>query len=140
MNRIHHINLVVSDIDAATKHFEALTEVTAQPMEYLPSRAVALRRFRLNELWLIVLAPTADDSPAAVWLRERGPGLFLLSFCADNLDRELARVQRNGISAVGAQRQGLDDWRVLDLAPDAFGGIPVQLTESAETTAKGKQS
>ncbi|MEO0575046.1 MAG: VOC family protein [Pseudomonadota bacterium] len=138
MSRIHHINLVVSDLELTTTHFEMLTGVRARPIETLPQRHVALRRLRMNGLWLVLLAPTDASSPAAEWLEKRGPGLFLLSFSADSLDAELARLQTEGITPSSEQRAGLDDWRVVDLDPVAFGGIRVQITESAEN--KGLES
>lgn len=138
MNRIHHINLVVTDLDLATHHFEKLTGVRAQALETLPKRQVALRRFRLDTLWLILLTPTDAASPAADWLAVHGPGLFLLSFSAASLDDELARLQAHDIQSTGPKRSGLDDWVVVDLDAEAFGGIAVQLTESTEN--KGFES
>lgn len=131
MRELHHINIVVADLEEATRIFEAVLGATAGAHESLPDRGVTLRRFRLGGTWLILVAPARDDSPAAAWLRERGPGLFLLSLHADALDSALADIQRAGISAAGPVRNGLDDWRVVDLDTLDTIGIPLQLTETA---------
>lgn len=129
MRRIHHINLVVPALDAVVAQFEALTGVAPYPEERLEARGVVLRRFALDGTWLVLVAPERDDSPAALWLARHGPGLFLLSFRTDDLDAALAALKREGVEAGGAARNGLDDWRVVDLDRGTFAGLPVQLTQ-----------
>ena len=133
MRPIHHINLVVPRLDRVVDRFAAVTGVTPGPIETLDARGVALRRFDLGGTWLILVAPTRSDSLAAVWLDDHGPGLFLISFEAASLEHALDRLASEGLSAHGPIRSGLDDWRVADLDPAAFGGLPVQLTECAAT-------
>lgn len=131
MRKLHHINLVVADLDAAVSAFESLLGAQPGALESLPERGVVLRRFDLDGTWLVLVTPTRDDSPAAAWLRERGPGLFLLSLHADALDTALAELAAAGITAAGPVRSGLDNWRVIDLDTLQSIGIPVQLTETA---------
>ena len=139
MRPIHHINLVVPALDGVVDRFAAVTGVAPLPEEVLPARGVVLRRFDLDGTWLILVAPTRDDSPAAAWLRERGPGLFLLSFETEGLDRALAALAESGIEPDGAPRQGLDDWQVIELATDAFAGLPVQLTAEGGASGEPKE-
>lgn len=134
MRRIHHINLVVPVLDPVVDRLAAVTGVPPGGVEYLESRGVALQRFDLDGTWLVIVAPTRPDSPAATWLERRGPGLFLLSFEAESLEAALDALARHGIEAEGPARRGLDDWRVIDLAPDAFGGLPLQLTATGPRT------
>lgn len=128
MRRIHHINLVVPELDGVVDRIAAVTGVAPRAVEHLESRGVVLRRFELDGTWLVILAPTRPDSPAAAWLERRGPGLFLLSFEAKSLEAALDGLAEHGIGSDGPARRGLDDWQVIDLAADAFGGLPLQLT------------
>ena len=132
MRKLHHINLVVADLDAAVDVFAKLLGADAGPLESLPARGVELRRFDLGGTWLVLVTPVRDDSPAAAWLKERGPGLFLMSFHTGDLDEALAALATSGIAVAGAPRDGLDDWRVADLDTLASIGIPLQLTESKD--------
>ncbi len=134
MRRIHHINLVVEALDDVVERFAAVTGAAPKGVEYLESRGVALQRFDLGGTWLVLVAPTRPDSPAAVWLEQHGPGLFLLSFEADSLEAALDSLAEQGVAPAGPARRGLDDWRVVDLAADAFGGLPVQLTATGPQT------
>lgn len=127
---VHHINLVVPDLARATPAFAAVTRVQPTKVEYLPDRYVALQRFKLAGLWLVLVAPTDDRSPAADWLAAKGPGLFLLSFEVGDLDTALAELAEHGVSARGPSREGLDDWQVQDIGASDLFGIPLQLTQS----------
>ena len=134
MRRIHHINLVVPALDGVVERVAAVTGVAPRDVEYLEARGVALQRFELDGTWLVLVAPTRDDSPAAAWLAQRGPGLFLLSFEADSLETALDALAEHGIAPDGPARRGLDDWQVVDLAADAFAGLPLQLTATGPRT------
>ncbi|MEL6951589.1 MAG: VOC family protein [Pseudomonadota bacterium] len=134
MRPVHHINLVVPSLDAVVDQFAIVTGVAAGPEERLEARGVALRRFDLGGTWLVLVAPTRDDSPAALWLARHGSGLFLLSFATRDLDAALADLEARGIASQGEPRNGLDDWRVADLATDAFAGLPLQLTQAGGST------
>ena len=135
--RFHHINLVVPDLDAAADRFAIVLGVSAGDVEHLEARGVSLRRFDLDGVWLVLIAPVTADSPAATWLAAHGPGLFLISFEAGALDARLATLAAAGIEAQGEPRHGLDDWRVVDLDPAAFFGVPLQLTERRGKTNNG---
>ncbi|MEM7765254.1 MAG: VOC family protein [Pseudomonadota bacterium] len=126
---LHHINFVVDDLEAATERFTHVLGTVPRDIEYLPKRQVALRRFWLGNVWFILVAPTADESPAAAWLKQHGPGLFLMSFEVEALDQALQQLSEAGVSADGRVRRGLDDWQVVDLDRDQLFGIPVQLTQ-----------
>lgn len=128
MRRIHHINLVVPVLDGVVDRIAAVTGVAPRGVEYLEARGVALQRFDLDGTWLVLVAPTRPDSPAAAWLEQHGPGLFLLSFEADSLEAALDSLAEQGVAPAGPVRRGLDDWRVVDLDAEAFGGLPLQLT------------
>ncbi|MEO0346851.1 MAG: VOC family protein [Pseudomonadota bacterium] len=134
MRPVHHINLVVPSLDDVVDQFALVTGVAAGPEERLEARGVALRRFDLGGTWLVLVAPTRDDSPAAHWLSHHGAGLFLLSFATPDLDVALADLEARGIASQGEPRNGLDDWRVADLATGAFAGLPLQLTEAGGST------
>ncbi|MFK8054382.1 MAG: VOC family protein [Woeseiaceae bacterium] len=134
---IHHINLVVPDLDLAVERFEKIIGALAMAEEALPDRHVAIRRFDMGGTWLVLVMPTSDASPAAHWMRRHGPGLFLLSFGVDDLDNALANLADEDIDLQGEPRKGLDGWRVQDFDPASIFGIPLQLTQ--ETGKQGEE-
>lgn len=143
INKIHHLNFLFADLDAAVERFESLLGAGSFEMGSLAARDVRTARARVGDTWLVLVAPTnpdADTVPAR-HLREHGEGFFLLSFgvasLADAIDSLAAGARP--VSA-GAPRQGLLRWQVADLAADTVPGINLQLTEDPDGQGKGSDT
>ena len=115
--RIHHINFVVRDLDAACARFERLLGLDAfERIEHTP-RGSTLARTRVGESWLILVCPTDPESVPGRFLAEHGEGFFLLSVGAETLPEDVRR------------RKGIEGWQVADVG-DAWGAV-LQLTEDS---------
>jgi methylmalonyl-CoA/ethylmalonyl-CoA epimerase len=119
--RIHHINFVVRDLDAACRRFERLLGV--EPFERIdhPPRGSTIARTRVGESWLVLVCPHDPESVPGRHLAEHGEGFFLLSVGTDELPAETAT------------RPGIDGWKVADVG-EAWGAI-LQLTEDSTRSA-----
>ena len=130
LKRVHHINFLVADLDKSIERYKDLFELESVEVEMLPERGVATARFDLDGVWIILVQPVDDTSEPARILREQGEGVFLISFAVDDLeDARDKLVARGAISRSATMRDGLLNWRVIDLNPEAVFGASVQLTE-----------
>lgn len=130
LKRVHHINFLVADLDKSIERYKDLFELESVEVEMLPERGVATARFDLDGVWVVLVQPVDDKSEPARILREQGEGVFLISFAVDDLeDAREKLVAKGAISRSAKTRDGLQNWRVIDLNPDAVFGAPVQLTE-----------
>jgi methylmalonyl-CoA/ethylmalonyl-CoA epimerase len=130
LKRVHHINFLVADLDKSIERYKDLFELESVEVEMLPERGVATARFDLDGVWIILVQPVDDTSEPARILREQGEGVFLISFAVDDLDDAREKlIARGAISRSATMRDGLLNWRVIDLNPEAVFGAPVQLTE-----------
>ena len=130
LKRVHHINFLVADLDKSIERYKDLFELESVEVEMLPERGVATARFELDGVWIILVQPVDDTSEPARILREQGEGVFLISFAVDDLeDARDKLVARGAISRSAMARDGLLNWRVIDLNPEAVFGAAVQLTE-----------
>jgi methylmalonyl-CoA/ethylmalonyl-CoA epimerase len=133
ISRIHHINFIVRDLDAAIERYSALFGVQIGTPEALPRRGVKLARFRVAETWLVLVQPTDPAGQPARYLEQHGEGFFLLSCQVDDVREAAKQAAAQGFHIMDSEpRQGLDDWQVLDLDPDDFFGANMQLVESHE--------
>lgn len=124
--RLHHLNLVVPDLDAAIDHWQAL--LGAAPVrDPLPGRGVRTARFDLDGVWLVLLEPIDRESVPGRYYAAHGPGLFLLSFGVDDPAAALTALAARGIDPLGPPRTGLADWQVQDVNPDPVTGVHLQL-------------
>ena len=130
LKRVHHINFLVADLDKSIERYKDLFELESVEIEMLPERGVATARFDLDGVWIVLVQPVDDKSEPARILREQGEGVFLISYAVDDLDDAREKlVARGAISRSATTRDGLLNWRVIDLDPEAVFGAPAQLTE-----------
>ncbi len=129
INGVHHINLLVRNLEQAVEQYRRQLGVDSFQWDELPGRGVRMARFQAGGTWVVLVQPVADGEPMRV-LREQGEGLFLLSFGVDSLDDAMERVTDGGGGFINdGPRQGLDNWRVIDLDPSCVAGAALQLTE-----------
>ena len=123
VQRIHHVNFLVSDLDAAIASYERILDMPVTSRDRLDERGVAIARFLLGETWLILVQPTRPDTVPARYLETHGEGFFLLSLEVDDLETEIDRLGETMFD--GPVRHGLDDWQVIDI--DAAQTFDAQL-------------
>lgn len=130
VNKIHHVNFLVRDIDEAEARYRAMLGLGAALREELSSRGVLTARFQIGESWLVLVQPTSEEGEPARHLREHGEGFFLISFGVDDLDAAMERAkQAGGKFSSAASRRGIENWRAIDFDSETTYGAIVQLTE-----------
>jgi len=130
---IHHINFIVRNLTEAASIFSQLLGVNAGPIESLPQRGVELVRFRLGDVWLILVHPLDPESIPGKYLAEHGEGFFLMSLEVDNVQTTANEFSRKGFDLLQHEpRLGLDGWKVMDLDSGKSCGINIQIVEINE--------
>jgi methylmalonyl-CoA/ethylmalonyl-CoA epimerase len=129
INKIHHINFIVKDIELAVEKYKSILGTDNVVFDDLPGRGVKTARFTVGEVLIILIEPVKPGVPAT-FLEKNGEGFFMMSFGVKSLDAELERIEKAGVKldARGA-RKGLDNWRIHDIdVKDSFG-VQLQLCE-----------
>ena len=128
IHRIHHINFIVRDLEAAIPAWERLLDLEVTSRDQLEERGVDIARFDLGQAWIVLMQPTRPGTLPADHLEKHGEGFFLVSFETDSLEEEIRRLGKASFN--GPEREGLDDWRIRDLKMDGMFGARAQLVES----------
>ena len=126
VRNIHHINFIVTDLEAAVGVYERMLGMPVTSRDHLSERGVDIARFRIGETWLILVQPVDPGTEPARFLEEHGEGFFLLSLGVDSV-RDA--VTASGLPTRGPARDGLDDWHIHDLDPDTTFGALIQYCE-----------
>lgn len=133
IRQIHHINFIVRDLDAAIERYRDLFCVPIGAPETLPHRGVKLARFRISDVWVVLVQPLDPSGEPAKHLQKHGEGFYLMSCQVDDVRKAANQAAERGINVLDDEpRQGLDDWQVIDLDPDDLFGATIQLVESHE--------
>lgn len=119
-SHVHHVNLLVRDLQTAKQQYLALFDVDFID-ESLPSRGVITARFLAGETWIVLVQPVGDGAPMRR-LREKGEGLFLLSLGV----QQDAHTSPN----LTPMRTGLSSWQVADVDPNSLSNGQLQVTFS----------
>ena len=137
LKNVHHINLLVRDLDEAVQHYQQTLGINKMLYGDLSQRGVRTARFRVGETWIVLVQPTDPEGVPGRHLAEHGEGLFLLSFEVDSVADTVSEIKaRGGQFSAEQPRQGLEEWQVVDLDPAQFFGVQLQLTEQASLPDK----
>ena len=131
--RIHHIDIVVHDLDRAVEQYRKVLGVDPGPRENLSSRGVDLARFRVGETWIILVQPTRPDSPVMRFLERHGEGFFHMAIEVEDVESRARTLQQQGIGLDNdTPRIGVEGWKLIDIDLDETLGAMVQLVEVGE--------
>lgn len=128
---IHHINILVRDLEAAIPVYERILGLPLSHRDDLPERGVRAARFRVGETWLVLVQPTRSDSIPGRYLTAHGEGFFLLSFEVDSLQEEVDALGTRCFD--GPTRRGAEDWQVVDLDPGLTFGAQLQFVSTGNS-------
>ena len=125
---IHHITILVRDLDAAMARYGRSLGVAHFLEEDLSHRGVKSARFRVGNTWLVLIQPVAEGEPMRALERD-GEGLFILSLaCSKEQARDIVGVAEEADLHDLGLRSGLENWPILDLDEALIGSSGLQLT------------
>ena len=144
---IHHVGLVVTDLDRALSAYSALLgrADTARLEFHTPdvpmrwgTRQLNLRVgfISLGATLLEVLQPLDNQSPHGRFLAERGEGLHHLGFLVSDLDGQSARLAELGMSTLAGTNRPQDPLRWVYLDGPAAGGAVIEMMEKSPASEK----
>jgi len=132
--RIHHLDVVVGDLDRAEERYRTVLGIEPRPRESLPERGIDLVRFRVGESWLILVQPTDESGPVARFLAEHGEGFFHVALEVDDIEERARALDEAGLRLTNTEpRTGVDGWKLVDVEIDETFGAMIQLVEDPES-------
>ncbi|WP_018403854.1 VOC family protein [Marinobacter gelidimuriae] len=130
IQKIHHINFLVKELDAAIRIYTALLGGSHFTKDELSARGALTARTRLGEQWIVLVQPTDPDSVPGRHLKAHGEGFFLMSLGVDDMESSLSDLANAGLEPTrDTDRKGLLNWWVRDLDTDQTFGAQIQLCE-----------
>jgi methylmalonyl-CoA/ethylmalonyl-CoA epimerase len=132
---IAHVGIAVRSIDEARRFWEALG-LNVDHIEDVPHEGVRVAMIPCGASRIELLEPTRDDSPIAVFLARRGPGIHHLCLGSGDLRADDARLRAEGFTVLRDEpTRGAGGTLVQFVHPKSAGGVLVELAE--ESAAAG---
>ena len=127
ITRIHHVGVVVQDLDAGLGFWRDTLELPLLRSADLADQGVRAALLACGSGEVEVLAPMSPDSRVARFLASRGEGLHHICFESDDVVREVRRFLGTGVDMIdGKPRQGLAG-KVAFVHPRACAKLLVEL-------------
>jgi methylmalonyl-CoA epimerase len=127
--RIHHLAIVVRDLDAALKTYSDKLGLRLVQRRRLETGDVELASLKIGETYIELITPVGIESPIHRYLEEHGEGFFQMAIEVDDLGRRVAELKDQGVRFVDCQPTQFDDCRVALIDPACTHGVQVQLVE-----------
>lgn len=130
---IHHIGIIVSDLEAAADKYRAMGFIPGE-IERVESQNIAAIAMRAGDSWIELVTPLDHDSPLGRFLDSRGEGMHHVAYLVDDIDATLASLAEAGVELIDTtSRIGLHNWRVAFIHPRACAGVLTELVQRGST-------
>ncbi len=120
IKKIHHVGVVVKDLDAALKLFNEAFNLTSSPIIEMKERKtqIGLLDAGGNEIFELI-QPVAPE-------RE---GFLHVCLPVENIDEAIATLKKKGIQTLAPPRIGAHGVKIVFLDPKTTVGLPIELIE-----------
>jgi len=97
---LHHMCIIVKDIDKAVKYYQSLGIPTTIKPEHVSGKRIKIRFVYVNETPLEFVQPLEEESTFKEFLENKGEGLHHLCFFVDDIAKETAKLTKKGIKVL----------------------------------------
>jgi methylmalonyl-CoA/ethylmalonyl-CoA epimerase len=130
IKKIHHIAIVVPDIDEALVFWRDALGLELSHVEDMPTQESLIAFLPTGDSEVELVKPTTDTSGIARYLAKRGPGLHHICLEVENIEAALARLKEKGIQLINEEPTiGAGGKKIAFIHPKSTGGVLVELYE-----------
>lgn len=130
VGRIHHIAVVVEDLDASLEFYRDILRLSAGPVVPIPTDRVEIAFLPVGDSKVELVRPTDDTTGVARFLASRGEGFHHVCFEVDNLAETLLRLEIDGVELIDTSPRAGAEGPVAFLHPRSCHGVLVELIEA----------
>jgi methylmalonyl-CoA/ethylmalonyl-CoA epimerase len=130
IKRIHHIAMVVDDIEGALSFWQDALGLKVALRAEVPDQQTQVAFLPVGEGEVELVKPTTESSGMAKYLAKRGPGIHHICVEVDNLAEMLGQLKAKGVRLIDeTARSGADGKKYAFVHPASTKGVLVELYE-----------
>ncbi len=130
IKRIAHLGIAIKDLDAGKKLYGKNLGLALKGDEVVETQKVKVSFIGVGESNLELLLPTADDSPVAKFLENKGEGFHHLALEVEDLAGALEELKAAGVKLIDEKpREGAHGALVAFIHPKATYGLLLELCQ-----------
>jgi len=136
IKKIEHLGIAVNSLDEAIPLYERLLQTTCYKTESVSSEGVNTAFFQIGDSKIELLEASDQNSPIAKFLAKRGEGFHHVAFEVDDIEEELARLQKLDFILLHlSPKEGADNKRIAFLHPKSTMGMLIELCQDNISTS-----
>ena len=129
IRRIHHIGVAVADLAEARRFFEDNFQLQSSARESFGELDFSF--IPLEDTALEILQSTTEQGVISRFINKRGPGVHHITFEVDDIQAELERLKRKGITLINEYPyRNAHDELVAFIHPKSTYGILIELLQA----------
>jgi methylmalonyl-CoA/ethylmalonyl-CoA epimerase len=128
--RVHHVAIVVSDIDAALGFYRDRLGLPVDLVETIESDRVRICFLPVGESKVELVEPMDDSTGIARFLASRGEGFHHVCFEVERLSETLDRLAAEGVELIDREPRKGAEGPVAFVHPRSCHGVLVELIEA----------
>jgi methylmalonyl-CoA/ethylmalonyl-CoA epimerase len=130
--RIDHVGVAVSDLDAAIALYEGTLTMALAHRETVESQGVEAVLLDVGDGHVELLRPLGPDTVVGKFIERRGEGLHHVAYAVEDIDSTLEALRSAGVKLIDEEaRVGIRGSRVAFLHPTATGSVLTEIVEPA---------
>jgi methylmalonyl-CoA/ethylmalonyl-CoA epimerase len=131
IKRIHHIALLVEDIEQALLFWRDVLGIELGSIEEVSEQEAIVADLHITSTILELVSPISDSGGLTRFLRERGPGIHHICLEVEDLGVTLKHLKAHHIRLINPEPViGSDGKRVAFIHPQSAQGVLVELCET----------
>ena len=132
-DRIDHVGVAVSDLDAAAALYEHAFGMPMAHRERVESQGVEAALLDVGDGHVELLQPLGADTAVGKFIERRGERLHHVAYAVEDIEATLERLRGAGLELIDEQpRVGIRGSRVAFVHPKATGSVLTEIVEPAE--------
>jgi|SRR5215211_426635 len=132
-DRIDHVGVAVSDLDAAAALYEQVFGMPVAHRERVESQGVEAALLDVGEGHVELLQPLGPETVVGKFIARSGEGLHHVAYAVEDIDATLDQLRDAGMELIDEEpRAGIRGSRVAFLHPKATGSVLTEIVEPAE--------
>ncbi len=128
--RLHHIGVVVEDLDTAAERYAALGFTDGERFA-VPEQAIEAIVYPAGKGGYVeLISPTDPEGPIARFMGKRGEGMHHVAYRVDDVAETIERLREAGVRLVDeSPRTGTHGWTIAFVHPESTHGVLTELVQ-----------
>ncbi len=129
IQRIHHIAIVVADLDAAIATYQDRLGIRVSKRLRMPEQAVEMAFLPAGESLIELIQPIDEESGVARYLAKRGEGLHHICLAVADIDATLEELAARSVRLINDSPIQAAEGRGIFIHPQAAHGVLIEMLE-----------